>query len=420
MGGCPSTFRHTGKLLLAFALVSPGGCEQKHPDLVATPPPIVEVARPVERTVTDYEIFTARTEAVQSVELKARVTGYLTRILFKDGEEVKEGDVLFEIDQRPYKAALDQAKATLKYTEAALVEAQAEYEIGLAVQKQAVGAISEQQIVKRRGMRDEASASIDRAKANLETAQLNFDWCKVTAPFAGRTGRHLVDIGGLVTQDATSLVSLVSIRPIWAYFDVDARSAAHYRDLVLKGEVPSARKAEIPVSLGFASLTEFPLTGFTDFVSNQLDPNTGSIRLRAVFPNENGVLDGGMFGRIKVPTSAPHPGLLVVESAVGTNQGERYVLVVDDKDEVEYRVVQVGQAHDGLREVQRFREVTETGPDGKGVSRKVEMLKATDRVIVDGLQRVRPGVKVTPRLVNMVTLLPEAAKADRAAPPAKR
>lgn len=402
---------------LAAAAAGPNGCDQKHPEPVATPPPVVMVALPAERTVTDYQVFTARTQAVQSVDVKTRVTGYLTGILFKDGDLVKAGDVLFQIDDRPYKAALDQALATLEFDKAALVKAQAEYDIGLSVQKQNPGAISKDELAKRLGARDEAKASVDQAKAAVENAQLNYGWCKVTSPIDGRINRHFVDIGNLVSQNVTTLTNIVSIKPVWAYFDVDENTVRFYQSLIQKGVVPSARDTKIPVDMALAGDVDFPNRGEIDFVSNQLDPNTGSIRLRAVFPNENGTITAGMFGRIRVPIGVPHKALLVADSAIGTNQGQRYVLVVNDQNEVEYRPVEVGQLHGGLREVLRYREVTETGPDGRGELKKVEVLKPTDRIIVEGLQRVRPGFKVDPRLVDMATLLVQHGPAAKGGQP---
>ena len=187
-----------GILVLAAGSLAAAGCAQKHPQAAETPPPVVLVSRPLERNVTDYQVFTARTQAVQSVEVKARVSGFLTKVLVQDGADVKEGDVLFQIDDRPYKAALDQAKATLSrarasldLAQATLVKAQADYDIGLAVRKQQPGAVSDQEIVRRLGSRDEAkaninvaAASIEQAQAALEVAQLNYDWCKVTAPLS--------------------------------------------------------------------------------------------------------------------------------------------------------------------------------------------------------------------------------------------
>jgi RND family efflux transporter MFP subunit len=411
----------TGRVLLLTVLILAAGCDEKRPKVVDTPPPVVQVSLPIERTVTDYQVFTARTQAVQSVDIKARVTGFLTGIHFKDGGEVKEGQVLFDIDDRPYKAALDHAKAAVEVARAALVKAEAEYMIGLNVQKDNPGAISDQDIVKRLGSRDEAKGNIDKSKATLDNAQLNYGWCKVTAPISGRANTHFLDIGNLVSQDVTILTNIVSLRPTWAYFYVDENTMLKFQKLAMAGKIQSARKEELPVQMGLADSTGYPFEGVIDFISNQLDPNLGSLRVRAVFPNKDGVLGAGLFGRVRVPVGAPHKALLVVDSAVGTNQGQRYVYVVNDKDEVEYRGVNVLQLHGSLREVERYREVTETGPDGTGVPEKVEILKPTDRVIVDGLQRVRPGVKVEPQLVDMTTFLvqPQAAPTKKESPKAK-
>jgi RND family efflux transporter MFP subunit len=407
MSNARTGFASSG-ILFAAVILSTVGCDEKHPKAVELPPPVIHVSLPVERTVTDYQVFTARTQAVQSVDIKARVTGYVTKIHFTDGQDVAEGAVLFQIDDRPYKAALDGAKGSLEVAKAAIVKAQAEYDIALDVQKQDKGAISIAQVTSRRGARDEAKANVEVAKANLENAQLNYGWCKVTAPFAGRTNTHFVDVGALVAQNVTTLTNVVSYKPTWAYFDVDENSAIRYEQRVEKGEVKSLRKNDVPVAMALVGDTDFPIQGVTDFVSNQIDPNTGSMRMRAVFPNENGSLVAGMFGRIRVATSAPHKALLVNDAAIGTNQGQRFILVINSKDEVEYRIVDVGQLHGGLREVMRFREVTETGPDGKGTLKKVEVLTPTDRVVVDGLQRVRPGAKADPKEVDMTTLLLKA------------
>jgi len=431
MGAVMSVTLTHGKptvLLLTILALVAAGCDEKHPHAVETPPPVVEVAQPVERTVSDYQVFTARTQAVQSVDVKARVTGYLTRINFKDGDLVKEGDVLFQIDDRPYKAALDQAKGTLEaakasldVAKAALVKNQADYDIGLNVQKQDKGAISEQEITRRLGARDEAKASVAQANGSiaqatgaLENAQLNYDWCKVTAPVGGRATRHLVDVGNMVNQNATTLVNVVSLKPMWAYINVDQNTARRVQALVREGKIKSFREGEVPVDMGVSVGSEqsFPIAGAIDYVSNQLDPNTGTIQVRSVFPNENEALIAGAFARIRVPLTAPHPALLVNDRAIGTDQGQKFVLVVNDKDEVEYRPVEVGQLHDGLREVLRFRTITEAGADGKDVTKQVEILEATDRLIVNGLQRVRPGDKVDPRPVNMQTLLSKSSKAN--------
>jgi RND family efflux transporter MFP subunit len=431
--GAPSMFR-PGLLFLAAGFLAAAGCDEKRPQAAETPPPAVLVSRPLERNgVSDYQVFTARTQAVQSVDIKARVSGFLTKVLVKDGAEVKVGDILFQIDDRPYKAALDQANAALSHAkgslelaQAALVKAQADYDIGLAVQKQQKGAISDQEIVRRLGARDEAkanisvaTASIGQAQAALEMAQLNFDWCKVTAPINGRAARHLVDEGDVVTQGVTVLDNIVSLKPVWAYFNVDQNTAQQVQSVVREGKLESARKGEIPVEMNVEVGNDeaFPIAGTVDYVSNQLDPNTGSIQVRAVFPNQDETLVAGLFARIRVPIAAPHDALLVNDRAIGTNQGQRFIVVVNDKNEVEHRMVEVGQLYDGLREVYRFRTVTEPGPDGKVVTRKVEVLKPTDWLVVEGLMRARAGDKVDPKHVDMQTLLPADGDAKQSARP---
>ncbi|MBY0522429.1 MAG: efflux RND transporter periplasmic adaptor subunit [Gemmataceae bacterium] len=395
---------------LALGALIAVGCGDKHPAPVGAPAPIVQVAVPVQREVTDYQIFTARTQAEQSVDIKARVTGYLDDFKFKDGDMVKKGQVLFVIDKRPYKAALDKAVAQVEVSKAALEKAQANYDIGLRVQKEQKNAISEQELAKRKGERDEARGSVDEAKALVENAQLNYDWCEVTSPLTGRVNRHFIDVGNLVSADVTTLTNIVSLKPTWAYFDVDQNTMLSVQKLIMEGKLKSAREDEVEVQMALSGDKGFPFNGVIDFVSNQLDPNTGSLRVRAVFPNKDEKLAAGLFGRIRVPITAPHKALLVSDLAVGTDQGQKYVLVVNDQDVVEYRPVETGLLHDGLREVMRFRTVIESDPEGKQTSREVEVLKPTDRLIVNGLQRVRPGIKVDPRQIDMETLLLEKDK----------
>jgi multidrug efflux pump subunit AcrA (membrane-fusion protein) len=445
-------------LLLAALALAAAGCDDKHPAPVATPPPVVEVAVPVQRDVTDYQVFTARTQAVKSVDVKARVTGYLKDIKFKDGDLVEENKtVLFKIDDSTYKASLDEAKAALDVAKSSLdvakssldvakagldvakanlVKTQADYDIGLKVQKDNPGAISEQEITRRLGARDEAKGGIEKAKASieqakggieeakggikkaeaaLEKAQQYYDWCTVKAPLSGRISRHLVDIGNLVNQDITVLANIVSLEPMWAYINVDQNTVRTVQALVREGKVKSAREGHVPVEMGVGVGSEqsFPIAGAIDYVSNQLDPSTGTVQVRAEFPNKDQSLVAGLFARIKVPVAGSHPALLVADRAIGTDQGQKYLLIVNDKDEVEYRAVEVGLLHDGLREVLRFRSITEPGADGKAVEKQVEVLKPTDRVIVLGMQRARPGDKVEPKLVDMQTWLSESSTAPK-------
>jgi RND family efflux transporter MFP subunit len=405
----PQARIHVHGFLVAALIVSALGCDEKHPEIVATPPAVVDAAVPIEREVTDYQVFTARTQAVESVDIKARVTGYLTGIHFNDGDIVQKDQVLFQIDNRPYKASLDLAKANLELAKAALIKDQADYDIALSVQKRDKSAISQQEVVKRLGTRDEAQASVDKAKADLEKAQLYYDWCKVASPLTGRANRHFLDIGNLVTQDSTTLTNIVSLKPVWAYIDVDQNTVLTVQQLVAEGKIKKVRKSKVPADMGLANSSGFPFQGYIDFISNQVDPNTGTLRVRAVYPNDDLALGAGFFARVRLPVGSSHKALLVTDRAVGTDQGQKFILVLNAKNEVEYRAVDVGQVFDGLREIKPFREISEQGPDGKDTTKKVEVLKSTDRVIVEGLMRVRAGMTAEPRMVDMVTLLGEPA-----------
>jgi multidrug efflux pump subunit AcrA (membrane-fusion protein) len=200
---------------------------------------------------------------------------------------------------------------------------------------------------------------------------------------------------------------------------VDQNTAQQIQLQAREGKIQSTRKTEFPVAMTVEVGNDavFPIAGTIDYISNQLDPNTGSIQVRAVFPNKDETLVAGLFARIRVPISRPHEALLVNDGAIGTDQGQRFIVVVNDKNEIERRMVEVGQLHDGLREVYRFRTVTEPGPDGKAATRKVEVLKPTDWLVVEGLMRARPGDKVEPKHVDMQTLLPVDSKAKQSGPP---
>jgi membrane fusion protein, multidrug efflux system len=363
-------------------LLFTSGCTRKPATPPPSDPPTVSVSKPIEREVTDYADFTGRTDSVINTEIRPRVTGYLVGMPFKEGSVVKKDELLFQIDDRPYKAALDLAKATLEVAKAALVKAQAEYDIGLNVQKQSPGAISQQQITQRLGARDEAIGNVDRAKADLENAQLNFDWCKVKAPSDGQVGRYQFTLGNLVNQNETVLTSLVSQDPMYVYFDVDENNMLEVlHKLVLPSKVDIMdQKGGIPVLMALADETGFPHKGYINFSNNIVNPSTGTITLRGVFDNPGNatgkrLLRPGMFVRVRLPEGKPHPALLVSDQAIGTDQSNKYLLVVDDKNKVDYLRIKPGPLQDdGLRVV-----------DG---------IKVDQWIIVSGLQMVRPGQEV--------------------------
>jgi RND family efflux transporter MFP subunit len=343
--------------------------------------PVVQVSTPVSKSVTEYEEFTGMTQAIHTVEVRARVSGYLAKIYFmeKEGAEVKQGEVLFEIDPRPYQAELAQAEANL-----AVAEAHAERltQDLRRDEKLSRGVISQADYDKTVGDQKEAVASVGSAKAARDRAKLNLEYTKIRAPIDGRISRRMIDEWNMVKVEDTPLTTIVSVAPIYAYFDVDEGTSLRLARLVRQGKLASFEKPDYPVELGLADEEGFPHQGKVDFVDNQLDAGTGTLRMRGIFANAKRVLAPGQFVRIRLPIGAPHQALLVAEQALGRDQGQKYLYVVDDYNKVEYRRVKVGRLYDGLREV-------------------TEGLSPGERVIVNGLQRVRPTVEVEPEEVKM-------------------
>ncbi len=342
---------------------------------------MVSVSKPIERLVTDYVDFTGRLEAPDSVEVRARVTGYLVKMPFKEGEPVKKGDLLFEIDDRPYKADLDRAKGDLERTKASLEKAQADLDIALTIYKDNPKAISQEEINKRKGSRDEAAGQLKAAEATLAKSQLNYDWCKVYSPIDGRVSRYNLTLGNLASQDTSVLTTVVSQDPLYAYFDVDEYTMLRIIRLLLKSDVDLLKEQKVKVLMGLADEEGYPHEGHVDFANNVVNSSTGTITARGVFDNRPSplgrrLLQPGMFVRIRLPLGKPHPAVLVSEKALATDQGQKYVLLVDEKNVVQYRRVQVGPTQDdGLRVI-------------------AEWLKSGERVIVSGLQLVRPRMEV--------------------------
>jgi multidrug efflux system membrane fusion protein len=333
------------------------------------------------------------------VDIRPRVTGYLVKMPFREGADVKEGDVLFEIDERPYKATLDQARGEVERQKASLVKAQADYDIALAIQKENPKAISQQELAKRLGARDEAAGQLKANVAAEERAKLNYDWCKVTSPISGQVSKYYLTLGNLATQDATVLTTVVSHDPMYAYFDMDERTMLYIlRKIIGQAKEDALATKQVPVLMGLADEEGFPHKGYVDFANNKVDPSTGTITVRGVFANpvlENShrrLLRPGMFVRIRLPLGQPHPALLVAERALQSDQGQKYLLVIeqlsaDGKGVVRYRRVKTGPLQDdGLR-------VIESGE-----------LKESDWVITRGLQMVRPKMEVMTEKAPMPVL----------------
>ena len=343
-------------------------------------PAAVTVSLPVERDITDYTDFTGRTAAVDSVELRARVWGYLTKVNFKEGAIVKKGDVLFEIDPLTYEAVLHQAEGNMTSLNARVERLEAD--VARAKRMVGTGAMSREDYDKVIGDRGEAIASRDALKASVERAKLDLSYTKVTAPIDGRVSRYIVTVGNLVQAGdqggGTLLTTLVSVDPMYANFDVDEHTVLRVRQLIREGKSDSPRDGGFPVSMGLANETGFPHHGVINFVDNQVNPRIGTMRLRGVFPNKDQVLVPGYFCRVRLPVGRPHKGVLISERALDTDQGAKILYVVDDKNTVVVRKVELGDLHDGLREIKSG-------------------IKAGERYIIDGIQQVVPGATVEPK-----------------------
>lgn len=361
--------------LLLAALPLTAGCRDQN-KYVAPPPPTVTVACPQQRDITHYAQYSGLTDAVESVEIRARVEGYLQSIHFNDSAMVKKGDLLFVIDPKPYQARLDEAEATLAMRQAELRLAEATLKRKeSAFEDQAV---SEVEVIEARAQKDQAVAAIAAAKAAIETARLELSYTRVTAPLSGRIGRRLVDVGNLVgAGENTLLATIVSIDPIYVYFNVNERDLLDFQSHRTGQQGPTNGKGHTVINLGLSNEKGYPHVGKVDYVDNRVQAETGTIQVRGVLDNANGSLLPGLFARVQAPIRTIEKALLVPESALGIDLQGHYLLTVNGKNEVEYHAVSIGTKVDGYR-------VIETG------------VQTDDRVIVKGLQKVRAGVVVQP------------------------
>lgn len=376
-----SFWRNSGCGLALAALMS--GCPKETPPAAPPPPPEVTVSQVVERQVIDHADFTGRTDADQKVEIRARVRGYLKEIRFTDGDEVKAGDVLFQIDPRPFEYAVQNAEGQKKQWEAKKMRAQADVERYERLVP--TGAATPQDLEKAKADRDEATAAIQSAEAQIETAKLDVEFACIKAPVAGQIGRSLVNKGNLIQGSGAVdelLATIISVDPTYVYFDVDQRLLLRFRDRARASYPPTTtqpdvRDLKIPVFVGLATEQGYPHQGVIDFADNEVDPVTGTIRVRARYDNSKRVFKAGLFVRVQVPMSDPYSALLVSERAIGTEQGEKFVLTVNDQKVVEQRFVKLGSLEPG------------------GLRVITQGLKPGEWVVVNGLQRARPGKPVS-------------------------
>lgn len=377
--------RLASKILMAVACTALAGCGAGGPPAGPPqfPPPEVQVSLPVSGEVTDYVDFPGRIEAVNSVEIRARVTGYLEKVYFQEGADVKQGDLLFEIDRRSYEAELARAEGALIQSEGRLTRLNGDYERAQALQ--AKGAISKEEISRITGDRTEAQGALKVNEAARDLAKLNLSFTRVRAPLSGRISRRLIDPGNLVKADDTAVTTIVSLDPVSAWFDLDERTMLLLKRLIREHKIDWSLDAGLPVLMGLADETGFPRQGQINFADNRIDSDTGTWRLRGRFDNHDNSLSPGLFVRIRLPFGPPHPAILVAEEALGTDQGQKYVYVIGDDSKAEYRRIKVGRLHNGLRVIS----------DG---------LSSGEQVVVNGLQRVRPGIEVKPEVVPMPQL----------------
>ena len=359
--------------ILATQLLT--GCDNKPAASSGPGLPAVTVSRPVQQKITEWDEYTGRFVAVQTVEIRARVSGFIDSIHFKDGQIVKQGDLLFVIDPRPYRLAVEQATADRDRARAKLAIASSDVERATPLVRSQT--VTEREFDTRKSTQEDASAAVMAADAALKQAQLNLEWTEVHAPIAGRISDRRVDAGNLIVggqSSATPLTSIVSIDPIHFVFDGSEADFIHYLRLAAAGERPSSRDVQNPVAVRLADESDYKHLGRMDFVDNVVNAKTGTIRGRAIFDNKDGLLTPGFFGRVRL-FGGEHDVLLLPDSAIASDQSNKIVFTVAADDTVGVRRVELGPLVHGLR-------VIRSG------------LNAGDRVVIEGLARARPGQKV--------------------------
>ena len=378
---------------VGLSLTGCGGGNGGDGDMAQMPPAGVGVAEVVVKPVVEWDDFTGRIQAVNSVQLQPRITGYIDEVHFDEGAIVDEGDLLFTIDDREYRAVAESSRADVVRAETRVELARQD----LARSEKLVDAraVSIEELEQRRGEVKQAEADLKAARATLDAAELNLEFTRITAPISGRVGEALIKSGNLVSPDGSILTTLVSIDPIHVVFEGDENIYLKYAAKAAAGERPSSRDAPNPVQVGLASDNDFPFQGEMDFVDNQVDPATGTIQGRALIPNPNGYLIPGLFARVRLLGSAEYEAVLLHEAAVMTDQDRKYVYVVGDDQRAIRRDVVLGRESDGLRVV-------------------TEGLEAGERIVVNGVRKIFfSGAPVAPFEADMrdpMKLVGEAAQ----------
>ncbi len=383
-------------VLLVVAVTAggmPAGCGPRTPPVTDEGPLPVAWSYPVPKVVTDHVDFTGRLDSPNAVEIRPRVTGYLVKMPFKEGSEVKQDDLLFEIDPSTYKASFDQQVADVNLNVAKYDLAKADNARAKKIKKDNPAAISQQDLDKYEAQEQEAKAAVELTKAKQESAKIYLNWCKVQAPIDGLISRYYYTLGNLVNQDQTVLTTIVSLDPIYAYFDMDERTLLVIREGIRQGRIEYDPKTkDITVYMSLATDTGYPRKGTINFINNKVDPLTGTITVRGVFPNPKDPKTGirlmspGMFVRIRLPVSQPYSALLVAQKVILTDQGLKNVYIIDDQNKIQYRRVEPGAVQpDGLQVIL------------KGIEEK-------NRIALTNLQFIRPEMEVEPKEEAMPTL----------------
>jgi membrane fusion protein, multidrug efflux system len=425
--------------VMGLLLATLAGCQRVPAQVPAAEAPVVPVSHPVQRYVTDFVDYTGRTNAKNSVAIQPRVTGYLVKMPFKEGAEVKKGELLFEIDPRPYQAQLEAAQAQVAQYEASLRYATATNDRFKTLFQKQPGAVSERELDQYRALEDQAIANLKLANANLDSAKLNLDWTKVTSPINGQISRYYLTHGNLVNQDMTQLTTVVSMDPMYVYFDMDEPTFLRINKAISEGDISPVKEdgeprpmlsassvgflgstlgqgpllaisaynaattgANVEILMGLQGEDGYPHRGVVNFIDNQVNPSTGSIAVRGQYPNPKlpggaQLLVPGMFVRIRLPIDRPHSALLVKDSAITSDQGMKYVYVVDAENKAQQRSVTLGALQeDGMRVI------------AKG-------LQPNDWVVIGSLQQIRPRLLIQP---EQMTMTPPSTPAGKEAPPA--
>jgi multidrug efflux system membrane fusion protein len=367
-------------LLLVLVLAACKPQDGANEAAAAPPPPEVTVAKPIVRQIVEDDEFVGRFDAVDSVDVRARVAGYLAEVHFTDGQLVNAGDLLFTIDQRPFVAEKQRAEAEERVTSAQLDYAKQQFDRAADLVRR--GTIPQQQYDERNQAHLSAQASAEAAKAATRTAALNLEYSEIRAPISGRIDRRFLSIGNLVQPDVTVLTRIVSLDPIDFYFDIDERSLINYARDARQRLAALQEGGGLEVSVRLADNTTGPFKGKMNFAENRVDEQSGTLRLRARLANPDFVMQPGMFGRVNIPGSLPHDGVLLPDEAVSSDQDRRVVYVLDGDNKVSAKPVRPGPTIDGYR-------VIRSGLDG------------SETVVINGLMRVRPGVTVTPKPVEL-------------------